>query len=124
CLSQLLLELWHEVGRHGELEDTLGQIALRLRRVLPLKAILVRYLGHEQRCVETLASVTIQGETVPKQHSSHCELKTIESILKWCQAFELIPQLAKQLAANLPGLLPTGLEGEVLASPLWGDSSL
>lgn len=124
-LNRVQLDLWQEIGRHGELEDTLGRIALRLQKVLPLKTILVRYLNCEQRRVETLASVTIQGGAVPnQQHSSPCELKAIESISKWCQGFELIPQPARQLAASLPGLLPAGLEGEVLASPLCGEAGL
>jgi transcriptional regulator with GAF, ATPase, and Fis domain len=112
------------VGRHGKLEETIERIAVRLRHALPLGAILVRRIDHQQRCVETMVSVAIQGETVPKQHGSRCEIGEIEAILEWCQRFELIQQPAKRLAASLPGLLPSEVENEVLAGALHGEAGL
>ncbi|MGR6035302.1 MAG: sigma-54 interaction domain-containing protein [Candidatus Nitrosoglobus sp.] len=120
-LRQLLLDLWQEVGRHGELEETIERIAVRLQSALPLGAILVRRIDQEQNRIETVASVAIQGRTVPKQSSSRCEIGTIEAILKWGQRFELIRQAAKYF---LPGLLPSEVDSEVLAGALRSEDNL
>ena len=52
--ADLLLDVWGEVGRHLEIEESLDRIGPLIARRMPFEAVLVRVIDLERRRVETL----------------------------------------------------------------------
>jgi hydrogenase-4 transcriptional activator len=123
-LPQALLALWREVGRHDELEETVARAMPLLQQCLPLGTLLVRRIDLAQQQIETLASMTSLGETRLLQRNNQETTATLETLFRWCHRSEVLHQSAKYFSAQLPGLLPQGVQGEVLVGPLHGEAGL
>src|SRR5690349_9028486 len=61
--SNLLLDVWREVGRHLELRESAPTIAAMLARHLPLAGLLVRRLDHQNQALETVAATGSAAES-------------------------------------------------------------
>src|SRR4029453_6607195 len=51
----VLLDVWREACRHIEIRESASNIAALLAREFPLACLLVRRLGVQQQCLETVA---------------------------------------------------------------------
>jgi transcriptional regulator with GAF, ATPase, and Fis domain len=116
--APLLLEVWREVCRHVEIGEAVARLAPLLARRMPLDLLLVRHLDAPHRRVETVATgVARSASELPPQRSELAE-REFEELRAWCRPGRTLHQPAADLALKLPGILPEGLAGDVLAGPL------
>jgi transcriptional regulator with GAF, ATPase, and Fis domain len=114
----LLLELWREACRHIEIEQSLERIAPILGRELPVDILLVRRIDLARGGLETVACAVGQDGSPPKNARSELSPRELERLVAWCRRGEIAHHAGEKLDATAPGLLPEGLDGDVLAGPL------
>ena len=101
-----------------ELADAVVRIFPHLRRELPLGLLAVRELDLARRAVETLAAAPRDDSEVATPSRSELSADELDAILAWCRSGALEHASAGALRRRFPGLLPDGVEGDVLAGPL------
>jgi transcriptional regulator with GAF, ATPase, and Fis domain len=111
-----LLDVWREVCRHSEIGEAVTRVMPILARQLPLGLVLVRTLDTEHACVQTEAAAACGKGGVPAGVRSECSAAELQRLLAWCREQTVLRQSAD--SACLAGLLPPGLDGEVLVGPL------
>jgi len=119
--ATLLLDVWREVGRHLEIQESIDRIVPHLSRRLPFEWMLIRQIDLDRGRVETL--VKAPGRTGPDELLSVAEPgeKALEGLLAWWRKGRPARLAAATARRQLPGLLPPKLEGEVLSGPLASD---
>jgi transcriptional regulator with GAF, ATPase, and Fis domain len=121
--SGLLLDVWREVCRHIEIGDSIARLGPILMRRLPVETILVRRLDPARSCVETVAQGG-RAAVAPGAISATRGVRTdvaagdLERLAGWCGQGKVYRGPERAVRRKLPGLLPEGLEGPVLAGPL------
>jgi len=114
--APLLLDVWREVGRHIEIGETVERCAPLLARRLPVERIFVRRLDPGRTHVETVAAAPHAEHT--RDSLTPAEFQELAA---WCRRGRATRATAASLARRLPGLLPAGVDGRVLAGPLIGE---
>ncbi len=114
----LLLELWREACRHIEIEQSVERIAPILLREVPVDVLLVRRIDLPRAGVETVACAVCQDGSPPNKARSDLTPRELERLVSWCRRGEIAHRPGDKLDAAVPGLLPEGLDGDVLAGPL------
>jgi hydrogenase-4 transcriptional activator len=119
--APLLLALWREVGRHVEIDEALARIAPVLGRRLPVDLLFVRRLAPNPMRIETSALGFVSRD--PGGLAQRIELteRAFGEIASWCRRGEPLQRSVDDVERELPGLLPEGLAGDVLASALPGE---
>jgi hydrogenase-4 transcriptional activator len=116
--SQLLLDVWREVCRHIEIGESVARVAPLMVRRLPVDLVLVRHLDVQRSWVETVASGLGRSEQAPPPPRNVCTPEDMKRLLIWCKQEQIFRGLATSAQKQLPGLVPAGLRGEILAGPL------
>ncbi len=60
--SELLLDVWREVGRHLEIQESIDRIGRLIGQRMPFESVLVRVLDVERSRVETLVRALLMRE--------------------------------------------------------------
>jgi transcriptional regulator with GAF, ATPase, and Fis domain len=116
--SPLLLDVWREVCRHIEIGESVERVAPLLVRRLPVDLVLVRHLDVPRSLVETVGSgLGRPGQSAPPPRSV-CRPEDMERLLVWCKQQTILCCAAEVANERLPGLVPSGVQGEILAGPL------
>ena len=113
--SALLIEVWKETCQHLELAEAMQRLFPLLSAHLPLARLAVRELELGRRTVETLALAPSEGGEAARDELGADDL---DMILAWCRSGALEHASASVLRRKLPGLVPAGVEGDVLLGPL------
>jgi hydrogenase-4 transcriptional activator len=121
-LLPLVLEIWREAGSPRPLEATAERIADRLAERLPLGALVLRRFDPARSALETVAAAG-RPEALPEPTRAELSAADLEALVAWCRGGEVLHDRGRRLAARLPGLLPDGVEGDVLAGPLLVDGT-
>lgn len=116
--TRLLLDVWREVCRHLEIGESVERVASLMARRMPVKLILVRHVDVKRSLVDTVADWSRHPGKEPPQPRSICTAEGLKSLLMWCKQARIFRGLAPDANAQLPGLVPAGLPGEILAGPL------
>jgi transcriptional regulator with GAF, ATPase, and Fis domain len=116
--APLLLELWREASGPVEIDHWLSRAVALLSEHWPAATLLVRRIDLSRACVETAAAQPAGATTSGDWQRSELGSHPLEQLLAWCHHGELIHARAPELAARVPGLLPSALEVDVLAGPL------
>ena len=116
-LLPTLLDAWREAGRHLEIGEAVEEVAPLLARRLPVDLLLVRRIDVGRGFVETLAASAPDGEP-PAVTRSELDAGELDHLLSWCRDGHVIHRRAKALAEKMPGVLPAGVDGDVLLGPL------
>jgi len=116
--APLLLHVWREVGRHVEIEEALARITPLLARRLPLGLLLVRRLDPAHARVETAARGLVRSDPAAMAVRTDLAERDFDALASWCRHGKALHRRSAALVAERPGLLPLGLEGDVLAGPL------
>jgi transcriptional regulator with GAF, ATPase, and Fis domain len=116
--SLLLLDVWREVCRHIEIGDSVERVAPLLASRLPADLLLVRHLDVPRSHLETVATGFCHPETVSLRLKTECPQADLDKIVRWTREDRVMRAPAEDVNRDLPGLLPAGLEGEVLVGPL------
>jgi transcriptional regulator with GAF, ATPase, and Fis domain len=111
----LVTAVWKEAARHLELAEAVLHLYPLLAAELPLAALAVRELDLARRSVETLARAPSEADEAPLAAPAADE---VEALLAWCRSGALEHGAASALRRRLPGLLPDGIEGDVIAAAL------
>src|ERR1700719_1894722 len=118
----LLLDMWREVCRHIEIGESVARLAPILVRRLPVELILVRRLEWQRGSIETVATGVCRGTPPALRPKNECSSDVLEAIRAWAEQNQVIGLAAEQARDRLPGILPEGVEGEVLAAPLHSEN--
>jgi transcriptional regulator with GAF, ATPase, and Fis domain len=116
--GSLLLEVWREVCRHIEIGESVARVAPILAKRLPADFFLVRHLDLNRSFLETVATGECRSTAIELRPRSECAPGAMDRIINWARQQQVVRRRAEDLESELPGLLPTGVEGEVLAGPL------
>ncbi len=117
--SGLLLDVWREVCRHIEIGESIERLGAILKRRLPVDTLLVRRLDPARSCVETVAAVgRTAGASGAVAMRTDVSAPDLERLAAWCGRGKVERGTDRTIRRRLPGLLPQGLEGPVLAAPL------
>jgi transcriptional regulator with GAF, ATPase, and Fis domain len=115
---RFLLDVWREVCQHLEIGESVERLMPLLEKHLPVSTLLVRHIDVAHSCVETVATGISNHEGAELRPRSPCQPQALERLLGWCRQGQVLRQGVAALNAELPSLLPAGLEGQVLAGPL------
>jgi transcriptional regulator with GAF, ATPase, and Fis domain len=116
--NRLLLDVWREACQHIEIGESVARIAPILVRRFAHDLLLVRHIDRERRCLETVAAGVGRAGPAPERTRSECSIEELGHIEAWCRREEVVRGPVPAINGRLPGLVPAGLEGEVLAGPL------
>ena len=116
--APLLLEVWREVCRHLELAESVERLAPLLARRLPADLVLVRRIDPAGNVVETAALGHCRPGPAPVRARSELTTEAMQRLIAWCHRRQVLRLADRSPSAGPPGLLPEGLDGEVLAGPL------
>jgi transcriptional regulator with GAF, ATPase, and Fis domain len=119
--APILLDVWRECGRHIEIEESLARAAELLAERLPFDAAIVRRLDAARGVVETVALEARRKNALPSATREALEPAQLEALLEWAHAGRIVHARARILGDRVPGLVPDGVEGDVLAGPLAAD---
>jgi transcriptional regulator with GAF, ATPase, and Fis domain len=112
----LLLQVWQQACRHIRIEESASAIARVLAGRLPLDRMLVRRLDPSQGRLETMADAG--PAAAPPKPGTPSSSERAEDLSRWCASMVVIRNPAEKIRRQVPGLLPGGLEGSVLAGGL------
>jgi hydrogenase-4 transcriptional activator len=118
----LLLDVWREVCRHIEIGESIERLGPILMRRLPVESILIRRLDLARSCVETVAAGDFRPAPAARPASgqirSDVSASELEQLAVWCRHGNVLHGSTAVVRQRLPGLVPGGLDGQMLAGPL------
>ena len=116
--SQLLLEVWREVCRHIEIGESVARVAPVMVRRLPVDLVLVRHLDVQRSWIDTVASGLGHPDQPHPPTRSICSSEDMKRLLIWCKQEQILCGPTTTINDKLHGLVPTGVQGDVLIGPL------
>src|SRR4051812_43993978 len=116
--NELLLAVWREACRHIEIAEATDLITPLLLRQLPLDQLLLRIVELDRGTVDTVAATSADRHRPATRLRTEVNAQSIDRLLQWCRRGEIIREKAEVMSQRLPGLVPEGTVGELLAGPL------
>jgi hydrogenase-4 transcriptional activator len=113
-----LLDIWREACRHIEIAEAIDLITPLVLRRSPLDELFLRVVEVDRSAVNTVAAAARNHGALPEHPRTPCKPEQLEALLRWCRHGEIVCASAEKLYRRLPGLLPLGLKGDVMAGPL------
>jgi transcriptional regulator with GAF, ATPase, and Fis domain len=115
-----LAELWREVSRHLELDESVRRIAPMLAGHLPVDLIVVRRLDREPLRLTTVASAFARTDEAieTQQTRTECEAIAAPGLMRFLSGGRAALLTQPDSAELARALTPQGLRGEVVALPL------
>jgi transcriptional regulator with GAF, ATPase, and Fis domain len=115
-----LAELWREVGRHQEMEESVRRIVPMLSARWPIDSLFVRRLDREPMRLTTVASVSgSAGDALePGTTRTECDDATSRELLRFVTEGRAVLLRDRGDSALARCLIPAGLRGAVIALPL------
>jgi hydrogenase-4 transcriptional activator len=116
-------ELWREVSRHLELDESVRRIAPLLAERLPIQRVLVRRLDREPVRLTTVASASARPDDAVEPHATRteCEPSSTPELLRWLTTGVATLLSQSENARLSRSLVPQGQGGSVIALPLASD---
>ncbi|WP_337176083.1 sigma 54-interacting transcriptional regulator [Paludisphaera sp.] len=116
-LGLWLLDIWRVVSRHLTLSETLEGAFPLLAGRLPLEALVIRSVDRVGGSVETAAMERSAGGASEGARTPLASAD-LARLLEWSGRGEVLAGDRRTLGARLPGLVPGGVEGSILAAAL------
>src|SRR5262245_47655131 len=95
--APLLLDVWREVCRHGEIGEAVERLAPLLARRLPLRQLVVRRVDLARRSVETVAA----SDSSAAAARTALEERELEDLAAWCLRGRTLHRSAQALGREL-----------------------
>ncbi|AGA89241.1 transcriptional regulator containing GAF, AAA-type ATPase, and DNA binding domains [Thioflavicoccus mobilis 8321] len=112
----LLLGVWQQACRNIRIDASAEAIAAVLARRLPLDHLLIRQLDPARA---QLAMLAWTGQHAPPSTAETTSPGVeLEPLIAWCGTRQVVRGPAETVTRRLPGLLPAGLCGNILAGGL------
>jgi transcriptional regulator with GAF, ATPase, and Fis domain len=115
----LLLDVWREVCRHIEIGESVERVAPILLRRLPFDILWIRRIDSKRGSLDTVATGVCRGPIPAVKPRSECNADELARILHWCETKQILRRPVQEVYDSLPGLLPEGLDGQVVCGPLF-----
>ncbi|HEX4351460.1 MAG TPA: hypothetical protein VHZ95_01075, partial [Polyangiales bacterium] len=114
-----LAELWREVSRHLELNESVRRIAPMLAGRLPVDSIVLRRFDRDPIRLTTVATASANQEQLAELAASRteCEAASAQELVRFLSAGKVV-LLSPSTSALARALTPQGLRGGVMALPL------
>lgn len=112
---RLLLDVWREVCRHLDIQESVRVLAPRIAGVVPLRRLLVRRVDASRSRIETVASGEL-GATSPALTT--LGPPDLDVVLAWSQLARVAAWGRGEEDELRRAIAPTGLDGALLAGPL------
>jgi transcriptional regulator with GAF, ATPase, and Fis domain len=112
----LLLQVWQQACRHIRLEESATVIAKVLADQLPLDWMLLRHLDRSRGRLETLACAG-DDPVSPVSVQATPQVR-LDELVHWCASQAVVRASGTELRRRVPGLLPEGVEGDLLVGGL------
>jgi len=117
----VLLKVWQEACRHIEIGDSTETITAILAEHVPIDRILVRRVDPERLSLETVAVGSARPDSSNPAARTEVSRSQMAELLAWCRRQEVALGSARRTRQPPLGVVvPSGLEGDVLAGPLGG----
>jgi transcriptional regulator with GAF, ATPase, and Fis domain len=113
---RLLLDVWREVCRHLDIEESVRALSTRIAGVVPVRRLLVRRIDPTRGRLETVASGDHGGGQLPAVTTPSAGQLT--AILAWCGRGRVTVWAAGEDDELRRTIAPPGLGGSLLAGPL------
>jgi hydrogenase-4 transcriptional activator len=113
-----LLDVWREACRHIEIAEAIDLITPLILRRSPVDQLLLRVVELDRSAVNTVAASARDNKAAISHPRTECKTEALEALLRWCRHGEIVRDTAEKLYRRLPGLLPPGITGDVMAGPL------
>ncbi|HEX7478762.1 MAG TPA: sigma 54-interacting transcriptional regulator, partial [Polyangiales bacterium] len=116
-------ELWREVGRHRELQESLRRLSPMLARRWPIDLVLVRRLDREPMRLTTVATASCGGAEgqEPQSTRTECDPRAAEAVTRFLRLGEATLISTLERTPLCAALLPAGVGGAAIACPLVSD---
>lgn len=118
--AEMLVQVWKEVCRHSEIAEAIDLVSSILARRLPVGAVVVRRIDLSRRAMETVGAKGVPTEGTWGQTRTECLSPEWDRLVAWCRGGEVLRGDAEHLRTLIPGAIPTGAMGLLLAGPLSG----
>jgi transcriptional regulator with GAF, ATPase, and Fis domain len=116
--SSLYLKIWREVAREFNIAQVLAAIFPTVARQLPIEGLWIRQFNLQAMTIEPLAVSPDKDLSTPiKRHD-------VQPLIYWCRLGSLYTGEAASVERSLPGLVPPGILGEIVAAPLCDETPL
>jgi transcriptional regulator with GAF, ATPase, and Fis domain len=119
--APVLLDIWRECCRHIEIEESLARAATLLADRLPFESAIARRVDAARGAIETVAVESRRRGATPPAARQQLDPAELEGLMEWAHGGRIEHARARVLADRIPGLVPEGLEGDVIAGPLRGE---
>ena len=116
----ILAQVWREVGRHLEIQESVRRIAPMLAAHLPVHAVLLRKLDRDPMRLTTVASARVDtGDTVETTSArSQCEDDAAKQLMQFLSDGNAFFVNANRASAFAQAVLPAGLRAAAVVLPL------
>ncbi len=113
-------ELWREVGRHLELQESLRRLGPMLARRWPVDLLLVRRFDRDPVRLTTVASVACNADAAYELPNARteCDARAADALQRFLDAGDAVLLDTLERTPLCDALLPTGLAGAAIACPL------
>jgi transcriptional regulator with GAF, ATPase, and Fis domain len=120
--AALEIALWREVSRHLRIEESAVNLLSVVREMLGAEGLVVRRLDPLGQRLETAA---LAGSL---EHAATVEVSAgspaWDALASWLASGSPVQRDAAAMAAELPGLVPVAVDGDLLAVPLTADGTV
>jgi hydrogenase-4 transcriptional activator len=115
-----LAELWREVGRHQEMEESVRRIIPMLAARVPIDSLIVRRLDREPMRLTTVAAVSSSASDPLESASTRteCDEPASRELLRFLTEGRAVLLQERDGSALGRCVLPAGIRGAVIALPL------
>ncbi|MGA2031270.1 MAG: sigma-54 dependent transcriptional regulator [Thermoguttaceae bacterium] len=122
--QQVLLDVWREVCRHTDINQSTQTIAGLLTRHAPIGQIFVRSIDRQRGCLETVAVGIPAPDYLLPEARTECTEAVLEELLAWCRRGGVTHGTGGAADKGLVRfMVPGDAEAEVLAGPLGRDEN-
>jgi len=120
--AALEIALWREVSRHLRIEESADSLLDVVREALGAEGLIVRRLDPAGQRLETAALAgTLQDAATVELNAAS---PGWAPATRWLNSAAVLRRPAAALAAELPGLAPDTIGGDLIAVPLLSDGSI
>jgi hydrogenase-4 transcriptional activator len=117
--QQFMLDVWREACRHIRIDESTTAIADVLLRRMPVAKVVVRRIDVARSMLETMAIGLVAPEHPMQGGRAELSADELKQILCWCNERQTLwPGLSAEANTLLRLIVPSGVEGDLVAGPL------
>lgn len=117
--QQFMLDVWREACRHIRIDESTEAIADVLLRRMAVAKALVRRIDVGRSMLETIAIGLVSPDHPMQGVRAELPADDFKRVLAWCNTKQVIwPEQSPQAEELLRLVVPTGVEGDLIAGPL------